>query len=157
MRAELAPQAHLGQAALEDGAGDDDVSLGLDLLGDRLEEGRALGGGGRAVHRERLGGGIRRDPQLLEGQLPELGLERLARRGGDGTEAATVATDVAAGDDGHAAHVGGLGAHAPEPPTVASRARSSATSGSVRSLSGGRTGPAGRPTTFSPALTMATA
>ena len=99
----------------------------------------------------------RRDPQLLEGQLPERGLERLARRGGDRAEGATAATDVPAGDDGYAAHVGGLGAHAPEPPTAATRARSSATSASVRSLSGGRTGPAGRPTTFSPAFTMATA
>ena len=154
---ELAAQAYLGKTALRHGSLDDRVGVGLDLLGHRLEEVGSLARGGGAVGGERVGGGRGRDLQLVEGQLAELGLERFAGGGGHGAEGALTATDVVPCDDGHASDFGGLGAHAPEPSTVASSARSSATSGSVRSLRGGRTGPAGRPTTLRPAFTMATA
>ena len=54
--ADLAGDAADREVALGDGGLDDRVLVGLDLGGDRVEEGAALLGGGGAVRRERLGG-----------------------------------------------------------------------------------------------------
>ncbi len=139
---DLARDAGLRQVALGDGRLDDRVPVGLDLVGDGVEERAALLGGGGAVGRERLGG-----------------------RGGRGGDVGL--TGLRAGDD-RAGLLSGAG-HAVlsmqlvvEPVETlqemrAIRSRSSATSESRRSVSGGRTGPAGRPMAARPPLTMETA
>ena len=143
---DLTRDAALGQPALADRLGDDRLLVGLDLGRDRLQEGAAILGGGGAVGAERLGrcrgGG---------GDVGLLGVGASDDGGGGGTW-----TGQSRGSFVSMRRVRRSG-QAFEPATLSTRVCSSSRSASSRSASGGRTGPAGRPTAARPALTIDTA
>src|SRR5690606_530848 len=134
-------------------AGDQVVADGLDVVGDAVEEVGPRGGGQRAVGAERLPRGRARAVDVVVGAVGEGGLEFLAGARVDAADRGSGAGDSFACDD----HASGGGAHADSLGIREISSSRSFSSSSVRSVSGGRTGPAGRPMAFMPALTMLTA
>ena len=81
---ELAREAGNGQTRLGDRARHDRLAVGLDLVGDVLQEGSPLRGRGRAIGVERVRGSLSRRLELLLVDVGVDGLEWLARRRLDG-------------------------------------------------------------------------
>ena len=145
------------------------------LVGDRLEECGALLEAGVPVAQERLPGQLRGAGDRRVVGLVVDGFQSFAGGRVDGLKWCRAAGHVVRADQGGSGGFDGVcGAHAAasqartrSAPCAASlaharltfftRMASSATSASSRSVSGQRTGPAGRPMTFMPALMMLTA
>ena len=133
-----------GQVALGDGGLDDRVLVGLDLGGDRLEEvaraGRGWWRGRTRTPRPRRWSRRRRRPSSAS--VPAM-IDRAGQR----------CWSCVPLERRRVVERGGARVRR----SRSIRSRSSATSSSRRSVSGGRTGPAGRPTAARPPLTIETA
>ena len=149
---QLAADPRLDDAGLALHALDEGVAEGVDVVGDLLEERAALLGAGLAVDAERLARERGGPGDVLAGAEAVGRVERLARCGGRRRAPRRRCRRPGWRPGTSVRSAGGRSCQI----TFLTRSVSSASSALVRSVSGGRTGPAGCPAAVRPALTMDT-